>query len=411
MPVPHTGARMQNTQAWHAASLRPSPSSGRCHGRAVTDEVLPAQSSLQPITQKGTSIFMSIRYVLLALLLLGVLITVHEFGHFAAARLCGIPVKEYSIGFGPKLVQWKSKKHETLFSIRPIPLGGYCMFYGDTDDDPDGTKMKNDPRNYNNAAVWKRMLSVFSGPLMNFVLAFLVAIVLMGVYGVTASTPFVAEVVQGQPAAEAGLLPGDQFVTVRGLDMANATTTDVSNAIGDISAGQAVEMTILRDGAEMAFTILPEYNEAEARYMIGITIQQGYQPLPDGLILPAAWNMCREAATVILDALGKLVTTGEGLDQTAGPVGVVQMVAEQTRQGGLEIFLYLMVIISINLGLMNLLPIPGLDGSRLIFMAIEALRRKPVSQKVESMIHLAGYALLLMLMVFFTFKDVLRIFQ
>ena len=354
---------------------------------------------------------MTIIYVLLALLLLGVLITVHEFGHFAAARLCGIPVKEYSIGFGPKLVQWKSKKHETLFSIRPIPLGGYCMFYGDTDDDPDGSKMKDDPRNYNNAAVWKRMLSVFSGPLMNFVLAFVVAIALMGFYGVAASTPLIASVVEGQPAAEAGLLPGDVFMTVRGQDMTHATTMDVSNAIGDISGGQTVEMTVLRNGEELSFAIQPSYSEADERYMIGITIQQGYQDLPNGMVIPAAWNMCKEAATVILDALGKLVTTGEGLDQTAGPVGVVQMVAEQTQQGGLEIYLYLLVIISINLGLMNLLPIPGLDGSRLIFMAIEAVRRKSVSQKVESMIHLAGYALLLGLMVFFTFKDVLRIFQ
>lgn len=354
---------------------------------------------------------MTIIYVLLALVLLGVLITVHEFGHFAAARLCGIPVKEYSIGFGPKLVQWKSQKHETVFSIRPIPLGGYCMFYGDTDDDPDGTKMKDDPRNYNNAAVWKRMLSVFSGPLMNFVLALVVAVALMGLYGVAASTPFVADVAAGQPAETAGLLAGDVFVNVRGQDMTNATTMDVSNAIGDISGGQTVEMTILRNGEEMDFAIQPVYNETEGRYMIGISIQQGYQDLPGGMVLPAAWNLCKEAATVILDALGKLVTTGEGLDQTAGPVGVVQMVAEQTRQGGLEIYLYLTVIISINLGLMNLLPIPGLDGSRLIFMAIEAVRRKPVSQKVESMIHLAGYALLLALMLFFTFKDVLRIFQ
>ena len=113
-------------------------------------------------------------YVLIGILLLGILIAVHEFGHFIAARLCGIPVKEFAIGFGPRLISWKSKKHETTFSIRPIPLGGFCMFYGDTDDDPDGSKMKDDPRNYSNAAVWKRMLSVISGPLMNFVLAFAV---------------------------------------------------------------------------------------------------------------------------------------------------------------------------------------------------------------------------------------------
>ncbi len=352
---------------------------------------------------------MTILYVLLALVLLGVLITVHEFGHFAAARMCGIPVKEYSIGFGPKLIQWQSKKHETLFSIRPIPLGGYCMFFGDTDDDPEG-KMKDDPRNYNNAAVWKRMISVVAGPGMNFVLAFVVAVVMMAAYGVTASAPFIYTVEESAPAAQAGLMPGDEFVAVRGQDMTHRTVVDVSAAIGDISQGETVDLTIRRDGEEMDFTIVPRYDETEGRYLIGITIQQGYARLPGGQVIPAAWNICAEAATVIVDALGKLVTTGEGLDQTSGPVGVIQLVAQETQQGGLDTYLYLMVIISINLGLMNLLPIPGLDGSRLIFMAIEAIRRKPVNQKIESIVHLCGYALLLGLMLFFTFKDVLRLF-
>lgn len=354
---------------------------------------------------------MTILYVLLGLLLLGILITVHEFGHFASARLCGIPVKEFSIGFGPKIVQWKSKKHETVFSIRPIPLGGFCMFYGDTDDDPDGTVMKDDPRNYNNAAVWKRMISVFSGPLMNFVLAFVVAVGFMAAYGLVVGSPLIASVVEGQPAQIAGLQAGDEFVSVRGQDMTDAVVTDVSAAIGDVSGGEEVQLTIRRDGEEMDFTILPVYDTAEERYMIGITIQQGYRDLPGSMVIPAAWNVCVQASTAILDALGKMVTTGEGLDQTSGPVGVVQLVAEQTRQGGLEVFLYLLIIISINLGLMNLLPIPGLDGSRLIFMLIEAVRRKPVEQKIEAMIHLGGYILLFGLMIYFTFKDVLRIFQ
>ena len=353
---------------------------------------------------------MTIFYVLLALLLLGVLITVHEFGHFAASRLCGIPVKEFSIGFGPKLVQWKSKKHETLFSIRPIPLGGYCMFYGDTDDDPEGVK-KDDPRNYNNAPVWKRMISVFAGPFMNFVLAFVVAVAMMAAYGVTIGTPFISSVVEGQPAQVAGLQAGDQFVSVRGENMVGRAVTDVSAAIGDVSDGEAVELTVLRGGEELAFAIQPVYDAAEGRYMIGIMIQQGYLDMPAAQVIPAAWDLCAEASTAIVDALGKLITTGEGLDETAGPVGVVQLVAEQTRQGGLEIFLYLMVLISINLGLMNLLPIPGLDGSRLIFMAVEAVRRKPVDQKIEAVVHMAGYILLLGLMLYFTFKDVLRLFQ
>lgn len=353
---------------------------------------------------------MTILYVLLALVLLGILITVHEFGHFAAARLGGIPVKEFSIGFGPKLLQWKGKKHETLFSLRPIPLGGYCMFYGDTDDDPDGTK-KDDPRNYNNANVWKRMFSVISGPGMNFVLALVVAVAMMALYGVTAGAPLVYSVEPGKPAEMAGLLAGDVFRTVRGVDVSQKSVTEVSQAIGDISDGEMVEMTVLRNGEEVALRMQPLYDAEAGRYMIGITIQQGYEDLPARQVLPAAWDLCRSASTAIIDSLGKLVTTGEGLDQTSGPVGVVQLVAEQTQQGGLETYLYLTVLISINLGLMNLLPIPGLDGSRLIFMALEAIRRKPVPQKVEAYVHLSGYALLLTLMLFFTFKDVLRLFQ
>lgn len=349
-------------------------------------------------------------YILLAIVLLGVLITVHEFGHFAAARLCGIPVKEYSIGFGPKLVQWKSKKHETVFSIRPIPLGGYCMFYGDTDDDPNGEK-KDDPRNYNNAPVWKRMISVAAGPLMNFVLAFVVAVGLMVAYGVTIATPFVSSVTEGSPAAESGLMAGDVFVSVGGQDMTGRTVTDVSDAIGSLGAGSAIDITVLRDGEQKTLTITPRYDETEERWLIGIMIQQGYEPLPAGQVIPAAWDTCVDASTAMASALGKLFTTGEGLNETSGPVGVVQLVAEQTRQGGMEIFLYLTLMLSINLGLVNLIPIPGLDGSRLVFMLIEAVRRKPVDQKIEAMIHLGGYVFLLGFMAFFTFKDVVRIFQ
>ena len=147
---------------------------------------------------------MTILYVLLAILLLGILIMVHEFGHFAVARLCGIAVKEFSLGFGPVIWQHKSKKSDTTFSIRPIPMGGYCMFYGDTDDDPNGST-KDDPRNYNKAPVWKRMLSVLAGPGMNFVLAFVVSIALMGVYGAVATTPVVQEEC---PPPKPGCRPG-----------------------------------------------------------------------------------------------------------------------------------------------------------------------------------------------------------
>ena len=352
---------------------------------------------------------MTILYVLLAILLLGILIMVHEFGHFAVARLCGIAVKEFSLGFGPVIWQHKSKKSDTTFSIRPIPMGGYCMFYGDTDDDPNDST-KDDPRNYNKAPVWKRMLSVLAGPGMNFVLAFVVSIALMGVYGAVATTPVVQEVEAGMPAAEAGLQAGDIFVRVNQTEVENGTVQDVSNAIGADASSAPVEITVLRDGQEQTFTVTPQYDSELERYRVGVTIAQGYEKMPASSILPSAWSLCKQASVAIVESLGKLFTTGEGLNDAAGPVGVVSLVAQQTQQGGFEIYLYLLVIISINLGLMNLIPIPGLDGSRLIFMIIEAIRRKPVNQKIEAGVHLCGYVLLFGLMIFFTFKDVLRLF-
>ena len=352
---------------------------------------------------------MTILYVLLAILLLGILIMVHEFGHFAVARLCGIAVKEFSLGFGPVIWQHKSKKSDTTFSIRPIPMGGYCMFYGDTDDDPNDST-KDDPRNYNKAPVWKRMLSVLAGPGMNFVLAFVVAIALMGVYGAVATTPVVQEVEAGMPAAEAGLQAGDIFVRVNQTEVENGTVQDVSNAIGADASSAPVEITVLWDGQEQTFTVTPQYDSELERYRVGVTIAQGYEKMPASSILPSAWSLCKQASVAIVESLGKLFTTGEGLNDAAGPVGVVSLVAQQTQQGGLEIYLYLLVILSINLGLMNLIPIPGLDGSRLIFMLIEAIRRKPVNQKIEAGVHLCGYVLLFGLMIFFTFKDVLRLF-
>lgn len=348
---------------------------------------------------------MTILYVLLAIVLLGVLITVHEFGHFIAARLTGIAVKEYSIGFGPKLFQWKSRKHDTLFTLRPIPMGGYCMFYGD-ETDPGGAE---DPRAFDRAAVWKRMLTVFSGPLLNFVLAFILAVGLMAAYGVTVAQPYVENVEAGMPAQAAGLMPGDVLTAIGGQSLALGDAGALTAAIDKLAAGEGLTLSILRDGTPQTVTVVPVFDAQAARYRIGIGVR-AYAALPAGQVIPAAWQSCVYASTAILDALGKLITTGEGINETAGPVGLVQMVAEQTRTGGLEIFLNLAVIISINLGLMNLLPIPGLDGSRLVFMLIEVIRRKPVSRAVESTVHLAGYALLLGLMVFFTFKDVGRLF-
>ncbi|MCL1855088.1 MAG: M50 family metallopeptidase [Clostridia bacterium] len=353
---------------------------------------------------------MAILYIIYAILLLGVLISVHEFGHFIAARLTGISVKEFSVGFGPKILQWTSKKHETLFSLRPIPMGGYCMFYGDTEDDPRGEKAA-DPRHYGKFPVWKRMTSVLSGPLMNFALAFIVAVALLAGYGVLGVQPHIEAVEEGMPADLAGLKKGDVFLLIGERALKDSTIQDVSDAIDSAGTTAPIPITVLREDREVSLSVTPILDPAENRYRIGIGISYSdYIPLPPAQVIPAAWRSCVNASGAIVTALGKLVITGEGLNETTGPVGMIQLVAEQTRQGGFEIFLELMVLISINLGVLNLFPIPGLDGSRLVFMAIEAIRGKPVSQRIEAGVHMAGFALLLGLVLFLTFKDIGRIF-
>lgn len=349
-------------------------------------------------------------YVLLGIVLLGVLIMVHEFGHFIAARLTGIEVKEFSIGFGPKLWQRKSKKHDTVFSLRPIPLGGYCMFYGDTDDDPDGTKSADDPRAYATQPVWKRLLTIFCGPLMNFVLAFVVTLGLLLSYTACDPTPYISSVESAMPAEAAGLKAGDYFVSIGDTTFTDkSTVSEVSEAINALGTDDAVPVVVRRGGEQLTLNVRPMYDTALARYRLGVSLSQRLRVAPDQ-VLPATFRTLGNASVAVLKGLKAVFTTSQGFNQAAGPIGTVQLVAESTQQGGADTFFNLMILISVNLGLFNLIPIPGLDGARLIFLLIEAIRRKPVSQKIEAGVHLSGYVLLLGLMVVLLFKDVGRIF-
>lgn len=358
---------------------------------------------------------MTVLYVLLAILMLGILIMVHEWGHFIAARLTGIDVMEFSIGFGPKLLGWTSKKHSTAFSLRAIPMGGYCAFYGE--DDAEG-KTLDDPRAYSRQSVWKRMLTVLMGPGMNFVLAFVVLMLYFWIGGAqvpVAIYPYVSQVENG-PAQEAGLQAGDVIAQINGVDMLDGTTDTLLNTIAAYTAEDGpMVLTVQRGETTFVTEVTPFYDQEMDMYRLGITVSGTYvterQPLTLWASVQNSWANCVYAGGLIFNALKDLVTTGAGLDQTAGPVGMISMVSDQVRQGGFDTYINLLVVISINLGIMNLLPIPGLDGSRFLFMVAEAIRRKPVPPRREAMVHLTGYVLLLGLMIFFTYKDVLRLFQ
>ena len=342
-------------------------------------------------------------YVLIGILLLGILVAVHEFGHFIAARICGIEVMEFAIGMGPKLIGWTGKKSGTRFSLRCIPLGGFCAFYGE--DDVAG-KSKDDPRAYNKQNVWKRIFTVAMGPLMNFVLAFVVAFGYFAWLGVPMNVPTVGSLMEGYPAQEAGLLPGDEIIAVDGVDLSGADVNTVSAALG---AGGEVTVTLLRGTEEVQVTLTPLWNEEEQRYLIGIVFGQERMTLTLAESLDNAWYNCVSAGTAVFDALGTLFTK-DGMEQVSGPVGAVAVVSEAVQTNGIDSFLSLLMLISVNLGIMNLLPIPGLDGSRIVFHLVEAARGKPIKPEREAMVHLIGMVFLLSLMLFFTYKDIVRIF-
>ena len=366
-------------------------------------------------------------YIILAILLLAILIVAHEFGHFMAARAMKIDVREFAVGFGPKLIGWKSKKYDTTFAIRAIPMGGYCAFYGE--DDATG-QYQDDPRVFGKHNVWKRMFVILMGPVMNFLLAFIVATVLIWCVGVTVPTekeeydPFIQEVMAAGPAFDAGLKAGDQVLEINGKDMMDGTMETLLDTISSWKEEEGpLHMKILRGGETVETDVTPKWNEEAQKMQIGVYIN-GYRRAETVSVgffggFGEAWKMCTNAGGAILRALKNLVTKGEGLEDTAGPVGIVSVisseVAGQVQQGGIgagiSTFVQLLILISINLGLMNLLPIPGLDGSRLVFGIIEAIRGKPVPQQKEAMVHLIGMGLLLALMVFFTFRDVMRLFQ
>ena len=334
-------------------------------------------------------------YVLLALLLLGVLIMAHEAGHFWAARATGLAVQEFAMGIGPLLAKWKSKKG-TQFSLRLLPIGGFCQFYGEDED-------VNDPRAFNNQPVWKRAATVICGPLMNFVVALLVIVIYLSTVGLITSVPRVGEVEAN--AAAAGLMAGDTLLAV------NGHAGDIDKVIAEIagSNGEAVTLRVERNGSEIDLTVMPFYDKSLSRYRVGFTFAQERVRMPLTQSIPFSVTYNIESVRLIGQTLKNLVFKGEGVSDVTGPVGTVYVIQEVTQQGGIDMYLELLALISVNLGVMNLLPIPGLDGSRLLFLAAEGIRRKPVRRELEGAIHGAGFILLMGLMLVLTYKDIMQI--
>ncbi len=342
-------------------------------------------------------------YVLLAIVMLGVIVTVHEFGHYVVGRLCGIGIVEFSVGFGPRLLGFKRKGIQ--YSLRCIPLGGYCAFVGEDE-------RNDDPRAMHNQPVWKRFLTVLAGPLMNFVLAYVLCAVLLNSYFIAETYPTVDQVVAGMPAEAAGLMAGDRILEVNGVTI-DQGSEGVSQTVSAMRSGdmtRPIEITVDRGGEILSYSMVavPVTDEEtqSTQYQIGIVFASRTFTLPESL--REGVGFMAETTQSMLESLRNLIFKGEGLSDTVGTVGIITLVSQRAREG-LYMVLWLMFIISLNLGIMNLLPVPALDGGRLLFLIVEIIRRKPIPPEKEGAVHAIGMLLLLGLFAVLTFHDIARL--
>lgn len=340
--------------------------------------------------------------IIFAILIFSFIIFFHELGHFALAKKNGIDVEEFSIGMGP-LIYAKDYKG-TKYSLRLLPIGGFCAM-GEDEEATDS------PNNFNNKSVWARISVIAAGAVFNFILAFIASVVLIAMVGI--DKPVVADVDAGYSAAEAGISAGDTIVRIGNKKINIFREITFYN---QFHQGEKAEITYLHDGEKKTAVLEPKMDEERGYYRYGITgghYTKGtiLEDLKYGVYEVKFW-IC-----TTLDSLKMLLTRQIGLDQLSGPVGIVDVVDDTYNQsksyGTFAVIVELLniaILISANLGVMNLLPLPALDGGRLVFLFIEAIRRKRIPPEKEGYVHMAGMALLMLLMVFTLYNDIVRIF-
>lgn len=339
--------------------------------------------------------------IILAIIVFGLIIFVHELGHFLLAKANGIRVDEFSIGMGPRIFSFG--KGETKYSLKLLPIGGSCMMgEDDVEDVGEGS--------FNSKSVWARISVVAAGAIFNFLLAFLFSVIVVGYTGY--DEPVISGVVEDFPAEEAGLQAGDKIVKMNHKKINIWREVTYYNMFHQ---GETVDLVYERDGVKREVTIAPKKDE-DGSYLLGVTSPEAYKKAN---VLTAVQYGVYEVKfwiSTTLESLKMLVTGAVGVDQLSGPVGIVDVVDEtyqQSKSYGVVIVLMQMlnigILISANLGVMNLLPLPALDGGRLVFLIIEAIRGKRVSPEKEGWVHGIGMILLLALMVFVLFNDIKRL--
>ncbi|HVZ88119.1 MAG TPA: M50 family metallopeptidase [Polyangia bacterium] len=334
--------------------------------------------------------------IVVAIVGLGLLIVLHEGGHFLVARLCGMRVERFSIGFGPTLLGFKHGG--TTFQIAPIPLGGFVQITGMN---PNEEFDEKDPAVYPNRPRWMRMATILAGPAANYLTAFVLMLVVLLAFGMPSKTQKILEPVPGRPAAAAGMKAGDVLVA------ANGQSVNADHQIAEViqaTQGAPVDIRVTRDGQPMVFHVTPENRSGV--YQIGIQIGPIDQrtPVTFGAAAKEAVAFPYYASVGILDGLWGMIR-GRVHADWQGPIGITKQIAKAAQRGVVD-YLNMLILLSVYLGLFNLLPVPALDGGRAIFLAYEAITRRKVNPRVEAAVHTAGFVLLLGVLLIVSFKDI-----
>lgn len=340
--------------------------------------------------------------IIFAILIFSFIVFFHELGHFSLAKKNGIDVEEFSLGMGPTLLAKDYKG--TRYCIKLLPIGGSCMMGEDEE-------VSDSPTNFNNKSVWQRISVIVAGPIFNFILAFVFAVILTVMVGY--DKPIAAGITSGSAAEAAGLKTGDEIVRI------NKKKINIFREIqyyNQFHQGEKAEVTYLRDGEKRTVSITPKIDAETGLYMFGI--ERGANGKANiGTALQYGIYEVKFWIATTLESLKMLVTGQISFNNLSGPVGIVDVVDntyQESKSYGVEVVIAQMmniaILLSANLGVMNLLPLPALDGGRLIFLGIEAVRKKRVAPEREGYVHFVGIVLLMALMVFVMFNDVRKIF-
>jgi len=362
-------------------------------------------------------------YLVPFLFILTIVVFVHEYGHYKVGRWCGVDVTTFSIGFGKEIFGW-TDKHGTRWRFAAIPLGGYVKFAGDSNaaSQPDaeavaGLSQAELSRTLPGATVARRSAIVAAGPVANFIFAILVFAAIVMAFGRTTIAPRIDRVTPASAAAQAGLAPGDLILSVDGVQM---SSFDEVRRIITINAENTLRFVVVRNSIETTIDVTPALVErrhalgVERIGVIGVTAAnqpEDVRQVSYGPVEAIAYGV-RESWFIVtrtFDYLGKLLTGREKADQLSGVIHIAEVSGHVASTGGIVSLLTLAAVLSVSIGLMNLFPIPMLDGGHLVFYAFEALRGRPLSERVQEFAFKAGIAFVLMLTVFVTWNDITRI--